>query len=44
MGYAMGYEGSWAMDEDEDEGIRRGYVRDRMKRGVHGEVWGSSWQ
>ena len=30
-GYAMGYEGSWAVD-DEEERATIGYVRDRMKK------------
>lgn len=32
MGYAMGYEGSWAVDNEESQNI--GYVRDTMKKGI----------
>lgn len=32
MGYAMGYEGSWAVDDEESQNI--GYVRDTMKKGI----------
>lgn len=44
----MGYEGSSAVDvEDEEEDARgrrtRGYVRDRMNKGVYGEAWGSGF-
>lgn len=44
----MGYEGSSAIDADDDAGgayggRTRGYIRDRMKKGVQGEVWGSGF-
>ena len=33
MGYAMGYEGSWAVDDEkESQNIR--YARDTMKKGI----------
>lgn len=42
MGYAMGYEGSWAVypeEGGEDAWGTRGYVRDTMKKGIYGDVW-----